>query len=277
METWEHRFLSQQDLRCPSGEIGENQGCEEGLVALQSLDTTSNACSLLSPKACSVPPGATVGCTRCRAAVLALSSLSMHCKRQEQADRILMFLGKHSKQISSIQLTEEDYRTPAALRQLPLGLHPSTLKHTGFDLQLQPGNGFPGVLGPAARLVALKQLELKLFKLLDGDEGLAAALTQSPAGLERLCIAQEDDCSYINPTLSTSALQHLQQLTYLKTRQRQLCGLCQVWPHPAGHDTAGRLASSSRMCSRWRPFIHIDCWSAVPRLQPDASSFVRQG
>ena len=150
-----------------------------------------------------------------QAAVLAFNSLSIHCKGQQQADSILMFLGKHEKEIGSVQLTADDiYDCNVFIRELPPSLQPSRLQLTGFRLQLQPGDGFLGVLGVAAQVEALKQLELKLFELEDGDEGLAAALTQLPTGLGRLCIASEDDCCYT--TLSISALQHLQQLTSLK-------------------------------------------------------------
>jgi hypothetical protein len=150
-----------------------------------------------------------------QAAVLALSSLSMHCKVQQQADSILMLLGKHGKQIGSVQLTTDDiYDYHVSILELPPSLQPSRLKLTGFGLQLQPGNGFRGVLGVAAQVAALRQLELKLFDLLEGDEELAAALTQLPTGLEHLCIASEDEGLYTH--LSISALQHLQQLTFLK-------------------------------------------------------------
>ncbi len=55
-------------------------------------------------------------------------------------------------------------------------------------LQLQPGDGFEGLFGAAARVAALKQLRLKRCELLGQGEGLEEALSQLPVGLEHLSI-----------------------------------------------------------------------------------------
>jgi hypothetical protein len=85
-------------------------------------------------------------------------------------------------------------------------------------LQLQPGHGYQGVLHAG---MPLQQLHLGKCGLLDGEEGLAAALALLPA-LQHLGIT---GCSAINsPYLAvrSNALQGLQHLTYLQVAG---CGL----------------------------------------------------
>lgn len=62
-------------------------------------------------------------------------------------------------------------------------------------MQLQPGGGFRGLLGPAATR-SLKQLRLTKCNLLDGQAGLAAALAQLPT-LEHLSVVKPrwPDCN----------------------------------------------------------------------------------
>jgi hypothetical protein len=138
---------------------------------------------------------------------------------------MLMYLAKYSQTIDSI-----DFRALrlVRLRELPSDLQISSLLFDGFELQLQPGGGFEGVLGAAGRLEALKQLRLSGCRVLDAgaDAGLEAVLSMLPAGLEHLSVdglAIDMDAARI----PTSTLQHLQHLTYL-----QFVGVCPVGPDP---------------------------------------------
>ena len=80
------------------------------------------------------------------------------------------------------------------------------------------------MLGAAAGIAALKQLQLRDCVLLDGDEGLAAAMSQLPAGLEHLGISQVTSSRYLQgyACFPTGVLQWLQQLTYLELACIQL-------------------------------------------------------
>jgi hypothetical protein len=101
-----------------------------------------------------------------------------------------------------------------------------------LSVQLQPGDGFEGVLGAAATVAALKQLRLESCALPYGNdgaaEGLAAALLLLPAGLAHLSVRDlfTDDGGEdtINVEFPTGTLQPLQQLTYLELAQLQLKG-----------------------------------------------------
>ena len=180
-----------------------------------------------------------------QAAVLALQDATVSVS-EEQVEGLLLYLDKHGKQMDSIDLDGEvewggcqdhSYVT-VTLRQLPPQLQPSSLCLSWFCLQLQAGGGFQGVLGPAARLAALKKLQQKYcnlphcgeIKFGDG-EGLAAVLPLLPAGLEHLSIVSVrvltewyeprlDD----NACFPTGVLQQLQQLTYLELAALQLKG-----------------------------------------------------
>jgi hypothetical protein len=81
--------------------------------------------------------------------------------------------------------------------------------------QLQPGDGFQGVLGAADRAAGLKQLRLSSCTLINGDEGLAAALDKLTAGLEHLSI-EGLSSNEARTCFPTAVLERLQQLTYLE-------------------------------------------------------------
>jgi hypothetical protein len=88
------------------------------------------------------------------------------------------------------------------------------------QVQLQPGGGFQGVLGAAAALTALTQLQLTSCDLLDdaAAEPLAAALSQLPAGMQHLGIRiirrrrRDEQLQFPTAVLQ----QQLQHLTYLE-------------------------------------------------------------
>jgi hypothetical protein len=168
-----------------------------------------------------------------QAAALALSSVNIILRPQQQADTVLLYLNRHGGHVNSLQLSvsPEDELT---LHELPPTLQLHSLELEGCSLQLLPDKGFQGVLGAAVAAGAppLKQLQLGLCTLLDEAEGLAAALLQLPA-LEHLCLR----CN-INPagvdhdwlTFPTGVLQQLQQLTYLELAVVHLQGPDQTSP-----------------------------------------------
>ena len=94
-----------------------------------------------------------------------------------------------------------------------------------LGLQLQPGSGFQGVLQPR---VPLTRLQLYGCMLLDGAEGLSAALALLP-GLQYLSICAT--CwGWDKLVLLTDALTALQQLTYLELADATLQGPDEVTP-----------------------------------------------
>jgi hypothetical protein len=107
-------------------------------------------------------------------------------------------------------------RGPIVLCQLPdSNTKLSSLEFTGVQLQLQPGRGYPGVLGAAAPL-PLKQLQLNICQVLDNEDGLMAALARLP-GLEHLSIVDSTDNNSLTMYIPLGeVLLGLQQLTYLE-------------------------------------------------------------
>ena len=105
-----------------------------------------------------------------QAAVVALSSITVTLQRKWQMDSLLLYLKQYGKQLGSVQL--EAWQP---LRQLPPTLRVTSLIFNNMRLQLQPGNGFQGVLRPG---LPLKQLQLQECAVLDGagdDQRLTAA------------------------------------------------------------------------------------------------------
>ena len=140
---------------------------------------------------------------------------------QQQVNCALLYLGEHGQHVRSLSVTSDIWFTDQpSIRQLPPGLHLTSLQLNGVRLQLQPGRGVQGVLGAAAGLAALKQLRLSWCKLLDRGDGLAAmlaALMQLPSGLEHLSMNDVRHRNlYDRRWFPTAALQHLQQLTCLE-------------------------------------------------------------
>jgi hypothetical protein len=92
----------------------------------------------------------------------------------------------------------------------------ASLKLGGLSVQLQPGNGHQGLLG--AGLPVLKRLRLDGCSLLDGEQGLAAALTLLPA-LQRLTVRflTTSGAEPLSSTWTTGLqqLQHLQHVSLL--------------------------------------------------------------
>jgi hypothetical protein len=136
-----------------------------------------------------------------QAAVMAMNIIDSTIPHEQQMAGILLYLDRHGRHVDSLDLLEDSgvESTGVCLRQLPSNLQLSDLLLLGMELQLQPGNGVQGVLG-AVGSATLKKLRLANCKLLDGGEGLAAALSQMP-GREHLGV----NCYHIND--STGGLQ----------------------------------------------------------------------
>jgi hypothetical protein len=151
-----------------------------------------------------------------QAAVAALRSITADVPQQQQLDGVLLYLGKHGSMVDRLDLRGKG-DVPACLHQLPSNMQPSSLQLDRLRLQMQPGNGFQGVLGAAAGLAALKQLRLNSCFLLDDNPypGLSEALPQLPTGLEHLSLCSLYSNHQCAP-FSTTVLQPLQQLTYLE-------------------------------------------------------------
>jgi hypothetical protein len=157
-----------------------------------------------------------------------LHGITVNVIDQQQMDSVLLYLNKYGQHVDSIHLfgvekgeEEGEVELQVELRQLPFNLQLSSLQLEHLHLQLQPGNGSHGVLGAAAIVAALKQLQLHDCELLDGEEQLAAALWQLPAGLEHLSISGLT-WDHLWVQVPTGVLQQLQQLTYLELTRCRL-------------------------------------------------------
>lgn len=163
--------------------------------------------------------------------MVALSSITVRLKRQPQADGLLHYLSKHGQHVRKLDATGDynQYINPISLRELPSNMPLDNLQLTSnLAVQLQPGSGFQGMVRPG---VPLKQLKVSHCKVLDGGEGLAAALDMLP-GLQHFSI--DDSKRQTEPTVnfrhrhwtgfSVSMLGALQQLTLLEVDDTQLRG-----------------------------------------------------
>jgi hypothetical protein len=126
---------------------------------------------------------------------VALSSITVKLGQQQQAEGLLKYMSSHGQHVDSMELevatlegasgvcvTSRSRRV--SLHQLPDHLQLSSLVLSHLQLQLQPGARFQGVVRPG---LPVKQLQLSHCLLLDGPEGLAAALSLLP-GLQHLSI-----------------------------------------------------------------------------------------
>jgi hypothetical protein len=153
-----------------------------------------------------------------QAADVALSSICVDVKQQQQVDSLLLFFHKHGKHLDSMQLTVVLPRLcqTISLHHLPPHLQLTSLLLDNMRVQLQPGDGFHGVLRPG---LPLKQLRLQNCTLLGGARALAAAWQALSllSGLEVLNISCRADIGEIS--FPTAVLSQLQQLTCLELQQ----------------------------------------------------------
>jgi hypothetical protein len=146
-----------------------------------------------------------------QAAVVRLNSISASVKTQQQlGTSLLPYLTKHGQHVGHIILEGPGSHETVSLRQLASMSTLTSLACSNLGLQLQARDGFQGVLGAAG--LPLKQLQLEHCALLDGAQGLAAALSLLP-GLEQLSACWLRSKRFHFPT---EVLQQLPQLTSLK-------------------------------------------------------------
>jgi hypothetical protein len=160
-----------------------------------------------------------------QAALLALSSISVANARQEQVDGLVQYLSEHGRQLNSVEVMNVRERRSAGskvlLRRLPPNLQVDRLNLTGICLQLLPGCLAGSFSQPAQGVVRSglpqKQLRLHDCTLLDGKQGLAAALGLLPE-LQHLSITHTPALIFTGHPCSfpTAVLNGLQQLTYLE-------------------------------------------------------------
>jgi hypothetical protein len=160
-----------------------------------------------------------------QAARLALSSITVKDAKQQQLQGLAQYLSVYGQSIDSLDLQGTGYDT-VRLMQLPSNLQLDSLVLTNLRLQLQPGDGFQGVVHPGA---PIKQLRLLGCTPLDFGEGLAAALAMLPE-LQHLCIVYGIGEFYgiaswlMIPTDALSGLQHLTHLELTATLQSPIQG-----------------------------------------------------
>jgi hypothetical protein len=167
-----------------------------------------------------------------QAAVVALHSISLRLSQQQQIDGVTGYLSKHGQHVNSLELRGHPVLSRwIQLRQLPPQVQLSSLQLERLCLQLQPGNGFQGVLGAAATVAALMQLELSDCELLGSgaSQALAAALTQLPAGLEHLTVRELFIRGHM-VSFPAGVLQQLPHLTYLELGEVNIAGVDDTSP-----------------------------------------------
>ena len=151
------------------------------------------------------------------AASLALDSIQLTDTHQHQLDGMLLYLATHGQHVGSVNLKGfAEYEDRTTIRQLPPNLQLTSLQLDRFHVQLQPGDGFQGVLGAAASVAALKQLCLRNCELHDRHRSLAALLELRTV-LEHLSITGVTlGLGMLRASCSTDVLQQLQCLTHLE-------------------------------------------------------------
>jgi hypothetical protein len=152
-----------------------------------------------------------------QAAVEVLRNIKASVDQQQLDSLVDGYLSAHGQQVNSLSVSRAVCADSVTLRQLPSALTQlSSLDLVALELQMQPRDRFPGVLGGAAAL-PVKQLRLLGCTLLDQEQGLAAALALLP-GLEHVGIINVQSCSLHGPTtlvFPAGVLPVLQQLTSL--------------------------------------------------------------
>jgi hypothetical protein len=183
--------------------------------------------------------------------------MSVLLQQQQQADSVVLYLTNHGQHVSSISISLMPSGDTISLRQLPLNLRRlETLQVRGLHVQLQPGDGFPGVLHAG---MPLKQLQFDTCRLLDGEEGLAAALLLLPS-LQHLTIETPPPRDSVHSVrFPSNVAQLLPQLTYLNLigcarfqdcdSLQGLTGLqdLRLRLQPAGTVRASALSSSAQL------------------------------
>jgi hypothetical protein len=204
-----------------------------------------------------------------QAAALALSGVKLAVRPQQQADSVLLYLDRHGSHVSSLELRVPQH-SGLTLRQLSPTLQLHSLELSGWEVQLQPGEGFQGVLGGAAAAAGplpLKQLRLDFCTLLDGAEGLAAALLQLPA-LEHLSLWCNTSAGVLDDYLRfpTAVLQQMQQLTRLELVAVTLRGPDEATPALQSLQALTRLVDLQVMCCYFKISVTASMLSGMCHL-----------
>jgi hypothetical protein len=114
--------------------------------------------------------------------VVALTNIELETN-QQQVDMLMgAYLPSYGQHVDSISLQVISWEEGSAvtLRQLPATLTKlSSLTLWSLYVQLQPGDGYQGVLSAAAA-PCLKQLQVIGCRLLDGEEGLGSSARSAP-------------------------------------------------------------------------------------------------
>jgi hypothetical protein len=166
-------------------------------------------------------------------ALTSITAVELH--QQQQMDSVLQCLDTHIHVVSMdlkgvdgpYSYSRADSRAEVSLCRLPPTPQLHSLQLSLLRVQLQPGGGFPGVLGAAASLASLKKLQLSDCTML----GSEAALSDLPTGLEHLSICNLFDKTHVSllgetrMLLPTAKLKQLQQLTFLELARISVRGL----------------------------------------------------
>ena len=166
--------------------------------------------------------------------MLAASSIRATLRQQQQANSMVQYLSNYGQHVGSLELVGHEHPVHGAitLHELPhdtlQGL--SSLSCSHMHLQLQPGDGFQGVLGPSA---SRKQLQFTECTLLDGQEALAAALLLLTE-LQHLSLTRNASGMawhgngrgfYLHLSLNNQQMQQLTHLELVKCGMQQPDGL----------------------------------------------------
>jgi hypothetical protein len=139
---------------------------------------------------------------------MALRNISMTVGSQAQLDSILYYLGRQrtGQRIDSLRL-RGIYGMGLRLRWLPVHLQLHSLDIACMAVQLQPGNGFEGIL--RLQQQPLKKLRLVQVHIFDSHLTLPAGSSLQHLELSPVLTAAP------KPLLAVEQLQQQQQLTYL--------------------------------------------------------------
>jgi hypothetical protein len=164
-----------------------------------------------------------------QAVAMAISSIKTVLKKVQHVTSVQQYLTSHGQHVGSVDLqlclegTVTLYQLPHSKLQALTSLRLSMLR-----LHLQPTTQgqvmFQGVLAAG---VPLKQLHLDGCTLLDGEEGLAAALVLLPK-LQRLSCTWNYSSTGRALRFPSSVLQALPQLTYLELGGERLQDPCDL-------------------------------------------------
>jgi hypothetical protein len=174
-----------------------------------------------------------------RAAVEALSSVSAGQLDQARLNSLLLYLAKHGQHVRSLVLCAPIW-VGVPLHELPPSLTKlDSLQLRDMHLQLQPGLG--GTQGVLRAGLPLTRLELSWRSVLDGTQGLTAALAQL-LDLRHLHVEMEREGDLV---FVTGVLSHLVQLTSLLLNRVDCCNESRASDNTSSASSASSDSSDS--------------------------------